>query len=223
MNMTSPSFSPDSTSVVVFTVVVTIPSVALWQLVVRDQTSAATFLTISIATVWTLGARALYRRRRVAGAAFVRSTSLDGRLISLIESSHLGTTGAASCDPLVGDGGLIRVAQVNWGTTEALYSLQPPPLVTAGRALLPRRRTAPVPKAGGDAGRPYLVQRGETYWSLAERVFEDGSRWTEIRDLNVGTTPKGSAALTPDHDRITAGWTISLPVTRPEQSKENSE
>jgi nucleoid-associated protein YgaU len=54
------------------------------------------------------------------------------------------------------------------------------------------------------------VGRGDTYWSLAERCFGDGARWSEIRDLNVGRVVADGVTMGADDD-LRRGWTILLP------------
>ncbi|MGH2604469.1 MAG: LysM peptidoglycan-binding domain-containing protein, partial [Dehalococcoidia bacterium] len=44
--------------------------------------------------------------------------------------------------------------------------------------------------------RDYVVQRHDSFWSIAEQTLGDGLRWREIRDLNVGLPqPDGGAVL----------------------------
>lgn len=58
----------------------------------------------------------------------------------------------------------------------------------------------PAPAAA--AGRTYVVQRGDTLWSIATRELGSGKRWTEISDLNDGLQPKA----------LKTGQTITLPA-----------
>ena len=68
----------------------------------------------------------------------------------------------------------------------------PAPVVAA-----PPAASAPVVAGGGT----YVVQRGETLWQIATRVYGDGQRWRDIAAANPGVNP----------DRIQAGQTIVLP------------
>ena len=53
--------------------------------------------------------------------------------------------------------------------------------------------------AGGS--RTYIVQRGDTLWSIANRELGDGQRWRDIRDANP----------TVDPDNLPVGTELRLP------------
>ncbi|WP_145952860.1 LysM peptidoglycan-binding domain-containing protein [Tessaracoccus aquimaris] len=56
-----------------------------------------------------------------------------------------------------------------------------------------------------------VVQRGDSLWSIAERVLGDGERWREIFDLNRDQIA--------DPDEIDIGWALTLPsVSEPAQA-----
>ena len=46
---------------------------------------------------------------------------------------------------------------------------------------------APAPRAA--APTRYTIQRGDTLWSISERVYRDGQRWREILAANPGLEP----------------------------------
>ncbi|WP_196804470.1 LysM peptidoglycan-binding domain-containing protein [Cellulomonas sp. URHD0024] len=54
------------------------------------------------------------------------------------------------------------------------------------------------------------VVRGDTLWDLAERHLGDGTRFTEIRDLNLGRPQSDGQSLTDAH-WVYPGWTLLLP------------
>jgi nucleoid-associated protein YgaU len=58
----------------------------------------------------------------------------------------------------------------------------------------------------------YRVQRHDTLWSIAETTLDDGRRWKEIRDLNIGRTMSNGHDFTMETDRLTPGWTVLLPA-----------
>ncbi|MHB8437993.1 MAG: LysM peptidoglycan-binding domain-containing protein [Acidimicrobiales bacterium] len=56
----------------------------------------------------------------------------------------------------------------------------------------------------------YLVQRGDTLWSIAAAQLGTPERWREIRDLNLGRRQADSFALTGDN-WLSSGWELVLP------------
>lgn len=55
------------------------------------------------------------------------------------------------------------------------------------------------------------IQRGETWWSLAERHLGDGRRWTALRDLNLGLEAAPGVLI--DQDSVLRpGWRINVPA-----------
>ena len=58
----------------------------------------------------------------------------------------------------------------------------------------------------------HQIQRGETWWSLAERHLGDGRRWADLRDLNLGV--EASPGVLVDQDSVLRpGWRINVPAT----------
>ena len=82
----------------------------------------------------------------------------------------------------------------------------------AGRSANPR------PSFSGPT-RPHVVERGDTYWSLAARHLGAGSRWQEIRDMNLGRTVAANTVLTIDESDLRRGWTIVVPADVKETKK----
>lgn len=60
------------------------------------------------------------------------------------------------------------------------------------------------------ASSEYVVERGDTYWSLAERFLGDGNRWGVIQDLNAGRSVSSGVVLH-EGDSLVPGWKILLP------------
>lgn len=68
----------------------------------------------------------------------------------------------------------------------------PPPARTAERPAPQRFESVPPAGPAGPAataGNTYTVQKGDTLWSIAQRMLGDGQRWREIQDLNPGLEP----------------------------------
>jgi nucleoid-associated protein YgaU len=49
----------------------------------------------------------------------------------------------------------------------------------------PEQRTILAPPGT----KPYTIAKGDNYWNIATRLFGDGQRWRDIRDLNPGVDP----------------------------------
>ena len=71
----------------------------------------------------------------------------------------------------------------------------------------PPSQVAPQPAdpepIGGAApqANTYTVRKGDTLWSIAQRVYGDGQRWVDIVDANPGLSP----------NKLRVGQTITLP------------
>lgn len=60
--------------------------------------------------------------------------------------------------------------------------------------------------------REYVVQRHDSFWSIAEHALGAGLRWREIRDLNVGMRQSDGGAVHSDSDLVRPGWRLRIPV-----------
>jgi nucleoid-associated protein YgaU len=69
--------------------------------------------------------------------------------------------------------------------------------------------TRPAPDTAS-ASRTYTVQPGDTLWQIATDQLGDGSRFTEIAQLNYAVAQTDGRALTAAH-RLTPGWQLTLP------------
>jgi hypothetical protein len=61
---------------------------------------------------------------------------------------------------------------------------------------------------------PHLVQRGDTWWSLAEQFLADGQLWDDLRDLNLGAEVAPGVVLDLT-SVLRPGWRIQIPVPVP--------
>lgn len=97
-------------------------------------------------------------------------------------------------------------------TTTAMTSTTATTASSTGPGVPAREEQTSEP---GDALPEYVVPapaagRYACLWDIAEQQLGDGTRWTEIHDLNVGRTqPDGQALTDPDH--IHPGWRLRLP------------
>lgn len=73
----------------------------------------------------------------------------------------------------------------------------PPPPPSTVRPPVAPRDPGPGPASSGQ----YLVQKGDTLWSIAQSKLGAGKRWQEIVALNPGLTP----------EKLQAGMKIKLP------------
>lgn len=96
----------------------------------------------------------------------------------------------------------------------------PPPAAASVSAPLPttpaasaagttHEQTRSAPGAASPA-RTYTVQPGDTLWQIATDQLADGSRFTEIAQLNYSVTQADGHALTAAH-WLTPGWQLTLP------------
>lgn len=75
-----------------------------------------------------------------------------------------------------------------------------------------RAEPAAAPEASTpDSSRTYAVKAGDSLWSVAERELGDGSRWSEIAELNYGVEQPDGRALDQGH-WLHPGWVLNLPV-----------
>jgi len=103
----------------------------------------------------------------------------------------------------------------------AAVASEPAPPATApeGQVLLgpPQNEVLAVPDAGpapnatGAATSTHLVQRNESWWSIAEEHLGDGLRWRELQSANVGRTMPDGSVVAPGTELIRPGWELLVP------------
>jgi len=64
-----------------------------------------------------------------------------------------------------------------------------------------------------DSRRRYIVQQGDTLWSIAKSELGSPLAWRQIAEANYGRTQTNGGGLTDDH-WIEAGWVLFLPSER---------
>jgi DNA-binding SARP family transcriptional activator len=57
----------------------------------------------------------------------------------------------------------------------------------------------------------YVVQPGDTLWSIANDYLADGAQWTALAALNVGRDMSGGLRFV-DPDHVEVGWSLVLPA-----------
>jgi nucleoid-associated protein YgaU/DNA-binding SARP family transcriptional activator len=90
--------------------------------------------------------------------------------------------------------------------------VDPPPTTMPAASPTPRSEPAPAVAPERGIGPTYTVQRHDSWWGVAEDVLGDGTRWRELRDLNVGASMPDGHVITATTDSMNEGWTIRLPA-----------
>lgn len=81
----------------------------------------------------------------------------------------------------------------------------------------PPTATSPPVATRSDAAvsttREYIVQRHDSFWSIAEDALGNGLRWREIRDLNIAQPQPDGGVVSTDSELVRPGWRLRIPVT----------
>ncbi|MQA00407.1 MAG: LysM peptidoglycan-binding domain-containing protein [Dehalococcoidia bacterium] len=93
---------------------------------------------------------------------------------------------------------------------------EPVPVVALHRPAAHPLPAAPVARPGtrpdADGGYvEYALGRGEYLWAVAQRLYGDGSRWTEIFEANRGRVMTDGTRLV-DPNRLEVGWRLRIPL-----------
>jgi nucleoid-associated protein YgaU/DNA-binding SARP family transcriptional activator len=139
-----------------------------------------------------------------------------GRAAVLPGVQHLARHFVASGALVLSLVGPWRPASVAAGVTrlDAIHQQSPP--IEAPATPNPTPTPDPARSTRAAAVSPagtYVVQRGDSYWGLAQRHLGDGARWREIRDANVGRTIAPGHVIGARDDDVQPGWVILLPTT----------
>lgn len=88
----------------------------------------------------------------------------------------------------------------------------PPPAIAFPNPAPPPLSEPPAPPVPPPAQTPpYVVERGDTLWSIAEATLGDPLRWPELETLNIDRSQPDGNALTPG-GRLQPGWQLALPA-----------
>ncbi len=58
---------------------------------------------------------------------------------------------------------------------------------------------------------PYLTRQGDTWWGIAENTLGSGTRWKEIRGLNIGRSMADGHTISVSTDLLRPEWRLLLP------------
>lgn len=83
------------------------------------------------------------------------------------------------------------------------------PFIARPTAPIARAKPKPVLVAPSSYAR-HTVERGDTFWSLAERFLGQGGRWSELLAANLGTEVAPGVVLKED-DLLVPGWVVAIP------------
>lgn len=64
-------------------------------------------------------------------------------------------------------------------------------------------------------GQTHVVERGDTWWSIAEDYLGDGLRWEEVRDANLGRAMLDGSTISAQTEYLGIGWELALPSALP--------
>lgn len=79
-------------------------------------------------------------------------------------------------------------------------------------ALVPARPAPSAPAPTSVAAGTYTVGPRDTWWSVAEAVLDDGLRWREVRDLNVGHIMADGHVVQATDEQLLEGWQVLIPA-----------
>ena len=60
---------------------------------------------------------------------------------------------------------------------------------------------------------PYMTSQGDTWWGIAEETLGAGTRWKELRGLNIGRTMDDGSTISAATDLLKPNWRLLLPST----------
>ncbi|HEV2071893.1 MAG TPA: LysM peptidoglycan-binding domain-containing protein, partial [Acidimicrobiales bacterium] len=94
-------------------------------------------------------------------------------------------------------------------------AVQPAPVAAAALEEPSAAPAPPAPSTPAPDSLPastYTVGPRDTWWSVAEAALDDGLRWREIRDLNVGHTMADGYVLQAGDEQLVEGWQVLIPA-----------
>lgn len=96
-------------------------------------------------------------------------------------------------------------------------TVHPAPVVATGAVEDPSAPVAAPPAATTPAPESlsagtYTVGPRDTWWSVAEAALDDGLRWREVRDLNVGHSMADGHVVQATDEQLVEGWQVLIPA-----------
>ena len=107
---------------------------------------------------------------------------------------------------------LADVGAVSMQAAPISLVVDPPTTAPPAASPTPRPEQAPAVAHERASGPTYTVQRHDSWWGVAEDVLGDGTRWRELRDLNVGAPMPDGHVISATTDSMNEGWIIWLPT-----------
>lgn len=177
-----------------------------------ERDNGQVFLTALLVVAWA-GWTVFTVSVAVEAAALIRGTAAV-RLPGCATTQHAAATLLAAVAVL-----LISSPQLGARPVVHGSGALPPVRLAASQSSAPSQQrpaaghdttTASTARSVADAHPTYLVQRGDTLWSIAETHLGDPERWREIARLNYDRPQPEGQRLTDAH-WIYPGWTLRLP------------
>ncbi|MEP4649410.1 MAG: hypothetical protein ABJ314_04460, partial [Ilumatobacter sp.] len=163
---------------------------------------------------WARVSRPRTRVKRIVVVPVVAQSA--GRRV--VERSAFGVGAMTTWTSVEPDHGLTlveapRVAtETEWEDGRFARGAQDTDLLAAGVGAAARTSPAPVAaRSVADDAAAHVTTRGESFWSLAQERLGDATRWTELRDLNVGREVAPGIVLS-ESDGLRAGYRILVPT-----------
>lgn len=188
--------------------------------VLLDLTLPLWFVVVVLVTV------GLVRQGRTPKRLWWLPPRLQSALRELLEVSAFGAgslRGWTLTNPGVG------IDRVAW--PEPIELVDPTLVPVARSELISRDRNltwsrVPTATTGTGAASPDLaampremhrLERGETWWSLAERFLDDPRQWAGLRALNLGCPVESGVVIT-EETVLRPGWQIQVPTPQTTKS-----
>ncbi|MEM9655385.1 MAG: LysM peptidoglycan-binding domain-containing protein [Actinomycetota bacterium] len=79
-----------------------------------------------------------------------------------------------------------------------------------------RQGTAPVANRTAEANQvtAYLTETGDTWWGIATDKLGSGTRWKELRAINLGRTMDDGTVISSSTDLLRPNWRLLMPAPR---------
>ncbi len=155
----------------------------------------ATSLAVEVAAAVRGGTAAAVRGLGATQWIAAKIVSQFSLAVAILFQSTVSVAGAAVLSPL---------------PTIVASSVEAPP-TTGVQTPAPRAVDDSGEAGAGEGGRLVEVGRRDTLWGLAEQHLDDGHRWEEIRDANVGRAMSDGSVLVGGFTSLNPGWTLMIP------------